>query len=313
MNILFNKTGVNASSEFKALMGFIDVDIKFQNIKSDVLSATREVVDVVGRDIYNIAFNAYQSGNAEKESLIYHFQLPIAINAYRMYAPNNDIAHTGNGRKMRKTDNETVPFEWMIDRDNEALERKYYRALDELIRFLEETEPDWLQSEAYKKLQQSIFKTTDAFDEFFVIDSRLLLIKLQPGIRQCLQNDIKPRIGAEKLQLLLAENISPDLEELAFVVKAACAYYALSWAMPRLSVNLFPKGIIQGYVAEQQTTQAKSVADGNSLAFAKQYFENDYRQYLARIEEIIKKSLPADESDDDFLEDFITGKNFIST
>jgi hypothetical protein len=33
------------------------------------------------------------------------------------------LAHTSNGRKMRQDDNQKLPFQWMIDNDNAALEK----------------------------------------------------------------------------------------------------------------------------------------------------------------------------------------------
>jgi len=312
MNVLFNRTGdSSASTELKQCLSFIDVDIKYTNIKPDVLTATRELIELIGREVYNIAYTDYNSKTDDKTELVFMMRYAIAINAYRMYAPNNDIAHTSNGRKMRQDTNEKQAFEWMIDRDNEALERKYYRALDDLLHYLEETEPTWKDSDAYKKLQESIFKTTDDFNEHFPIGSRLLLIKLQPGIKQCLRNEIKLRIGNDALNELLKGNITANQEELYYMVKQACAYYALSWAMPRLSVQLFPQGVLQAYVGEQNTTQAKQIAAGNYLAYAKQYFEKDFNQAIAHIETILKKSQPYD--DTDCFDDFFSGKNFIST
>ena len=311
MNVLFNREGdAKASTELKELLSFIDIDIKYNKIKSDVLTATREVIAIVGKEVYDIAFNDYKNKVDEKTDLLYYLRYPIAINAYRLYAPNNDIAHTANGRKMRQDSNEKQAFEWMIDRDNEMLERKYYRAVDDLLHYLEESEPNWKTTNAYTKLQQSIFKTTDEFNEHFKIDSRLLLLYLQPGIKQCLTTEIKARIGAVVLNSIITEAVTPDLEELQFFVKQACAFYAMAWAMPRLSLRLFPEGVLQSYVGDRATTQAKQVASGNALTFAKQYFENDYKQAIAKIETIIKASQPI--TDADFIDDSFTGSNFIS-
>lgn len=312
MNVLFNRENdAKASTELKDVLTFIDIDLKYKHIKSDVLTATRELISIVGKDIYDIAYNDYKANTNEKEDLVLLMRIPIAVNAYRMYAPNNDIAHTTNGRKMRQDDNQKQAFEWMIDRDNEMLERKYYRAIDDLLHYLEESEEDWKESEAYKKLQQSIFKTTDDFNEHFNIDSRFMLLKLQPGIKQCLQHEIKVRVGSEVLENIINETVDPDQVELQFAIKQACAYYALAWSMPRLSVQLFPQGILQSYVGDRATTQSKQVAPGMALAFAKENFENDFKKAIASIETIIKASQPT--TSEGFVDATITGSNFIST
>src|SRR5690606_14390323 len=132
---------------------------------------------------------------------LYLVRYPIIIKAYSLYAPNNDVSHTNNGRKMRNTDNEKHAFQWMIDNDNKALEKRYYRAVDDLLIDLEK-EDNWKSTEAYKKVNKLFIKTADQFDEYFRIESRLILLMLEPGIRQCEQNEILPRIGKDKFTTL---------------------------------------------------------------------------------------------------------------
>lgn len=312
MDILFNRdNNSKASTELKELLSFLDIDLKYEKMQSDIISATREVINLIGSDIYAIAYTDYSTKADLKKDLVFHIRYAIAIKAYRMLAPNIDLAHTNNGRKMRQDDNQKQAFEWMIDRDNESLERKYYRALDDLLHYLEETEPTWKNSDAYKKLQESIFKTTADFDEHFSIKSRLTLLNLLPGIKLCLQHEIKVRVGSEVLENIINENVAPDQVELQFAVKQACAYYALAWAMPRLSIQLFPEGILQPYVGERATTQSKQVASGMALAFAKENFEKDFKKAIASIETIMKASQPS--TPEDFVDATIKGSNFIST
>lgn len=311
MKVLFNRDGEGrASSELKECLSFLDVDISYKQIKFDVFTATRELIKLIGEDIYNIAYQDYSTKTDNQKDLVDYMRYAISLNAYRMYAPNNDIAHTSNGRKMRQDEFEKQAFEWMIDRDNESLERKYYRSLDDLLHYLEESVPEWKTSEANKKLQESIFKTTDEFDEHFYIGSRLLLMKLQPGIKQCLSYEIKPKIGSDRLDSLL-KSVDPESEELLYMVQQACAYSALAWAMPRLSVQMFPDGIIQSYISDRTTTQSKQVAPGNALAFAKENFEKDFNKAIVKIETILAAG--QEYNPDDYIDDSFTGSNFIST
>lgn len=313
MKVLFNKTGQNGSTELKNLLGFLDVDIKYSNIKSDIQTATREVRSLVGKEVFDKAYDAYVANSTEQnlEELINYLRYPIAIGAYRMYAPNADLAHTANGRKMRVDDHEKNAFEWMIDRDNEALERKYYRALDDLLLFLEETETGgWKESVEYKKLKNSLFKTTDDFDEHFPIQSRLLLIRMIPGINQCLEHEIKPRLGNLVNEILSGE-VQIENQELVFYVKQACAFYALSWVLPRFSVQMFPEGVLQRFTSDRVTSQAKQVPQLNEIAWAKECFEADFKKAIAKIEIIQRKDL--DEAKEVSLQDLISGSNFLST
>lgn len=308
MKALFNKNE-NASDELKELLGFLDVAIKYKNIKQEINASTREIQTLLSKPIYDQLYADYIEGR--ENDLIELVQYPIALNAYRQYAPNGDVSHTNNGRRMRMDENEKQAFEWLLDRDNNALERKYYRALDTLINYLIENHSEWKNTEAYSQLASSIFKTTEEFDTIFPINSRFLLLKLIPGVKRCLDFDIKSRITPQQMKSLLSkpEELDP---ELVTIIKTACAYYALAWAMPRLSVQLFPEGMLQGYVSDKITTQSRKPTLKNELAYARENFENDYKEYLLKLEEFVspQKTVQSTEST---LQMHIAGDKYLST
>lgn len=283
MKTLFNKSS-NGQNEIAELLGFTDKDIKYSKMKQEISTATRDIIKIIGKEAFDKAYNLYKEGS---DALVIELiQYPIAIDAYRKYAPNNDVSHTNNGRRMRFDDHEKQAFEWLIERDNQAMERKYYRSVDTLISHLYEEEESWKESDSFKKLSKSLFKTTDEFDDIFPIESRLLLLKLQPGIRQCLDYEILPIIGKENFDKIIKGSEVPD--RVLDVVKSACAFYSLAWAMPRLSVQLFPEGILQSYVSDQLTTRGRKPPAKNELAYAKENFERDYKRALVELEGLMK-------------------------
>jgi hypothetical protein len=91
------------------------------------------------------------------------------------------------GEKCAKTKEKTT-FQWMLDNDNAALEKRYYRALDDLIKFLDRSKVEteltttlytiWTNSEAFKATHHLMIRTVKEFDSVFPINSRLLLLKL---------------------------------------------------------------------------------------------------------------------------------------
>jgi hypothetical protein len=312
MNLLFNleiiegKGTVKGNKELKELMGFIDADLKLKNLIPDIITATNDVIDLIGIEVYNKAIAAYANETIadEDKAFIYAVRYPIAVNAYRLYAPNNDISHTNDGRKHRQEEGQKLPWEWMLDRDNAALEKRYYRALDDLIKFLDRSKVEfeltttlytiWTNSEAYKKTQKLFIRTVAEFDEFFTIQSRLLLIKLAPAISECEQYEILPRIGKEKhsaLKLALMENTAitdaADIE-LIRLIRQASVSYSLAWSMTRLSVQLYPEGVLQHVTSEKATTRGAKPAQKNETQEARQAFEVDYKRALLSIEKLLE-------------------------
>lgn len=314
MELLFQTTGSTGNTELKELMGFIDADLKLKNLIPDLITATNDVIDLVGIEVYNKAVTAYANGTIAKENkaFIYAVRYPIAVQAYRLYAPDNDVSHTNNGRKQRQDDGEKLPWEWMLDRSNASMEKRYYRALDDLIKFLDRSKVEtetaetlytiWTSSEAYQKTQKLFIRTVEEFDRFFPIQSRLLMIKLAPGISDCEQYEILPRIGQEKnsaLKLALKENTpitdATDLE-LIRLIRQASVTYSLAWAMPRLSVQLYPEGVLQHVTSDKATTRGAKPTLMNETQEARQAFEVDYKRALLAIEKLLEPPPLLDET-----------------
>lgn len=309
MKLLFNTEDEN-SEELKDLLGFVDKDLNAINYRADLKTATNELIDLVGQEIYDKAVELYltEDISEEDEEFLYVIRYPIAVNAHRMMIPSSDLAHTNNGRKMRQDEKEKLPFEWMIDRDNANLERRYYRALDELIKYLDKQplisplKALWINSEAFKTTNDLFIRTVAQFDKFFTISSRLLLIKLSPGISDCELYDIRPRIGLGKFsefKLKLKSSIEivepSDLELLNLIRKASVAS-AMAWAMNRLSVQLFPEGVLQHYTSDRATTIGKKPTLKNETEVARQAFESDKAKAIMEIERLLAPAPTVDET-----------------
>lgn len=296
MKLLFKKD--RDTEEIKDLLGFVDSDINVVNMWADLRTATSELCDIIGVELYNLAQTYYEEDleedNIETEFL-HLIRYPIALNGYRLNAPSSDLAHTNNGRKMRVDSETKLPFEWMIDRDNASMEKAYFRALDQLLKFLDqqplvsEIGAKWFGSETFKKTNQFFVSSTVVFDSVFPINSRLLYLKLVPGIEDCELYQIKGRIG-EKWATLKGYNPlnivdAPQQDlDLLRMIRRACVFSAMAWAMPRLSVNIYPEGVLQHYTSDRQTTQGKKPPLKSETEAARQAFKNDADKALREIE-----------------------------
>lgn len=314
MQLLFQTTGTGGNTEIKTLLGALDADIKIQNLIPDLITSTNDVIDLIGIEVYNKAVEAYAAGETADEDklFVYSVRYPIAVNAYRLFAPSNDIAHTNNGRKMKQDDSEKLPFQWMIDADNAAMEKRYYRALDDLIKFLDRSKVEdeltttlytiWTNSDAFIATQKLFIRTVSEFDDCFPIQSRLLLIKLAPGISKCEQYEIRPRLGVDKFNALktaLKSNTAiTDATDLTLIrlIREASAAYSLAWAMPRLSVQLYPEGVLQHVTSEKATTKGAKPTLKNETEAARQAFMEDANRAFVEIEKLLEPPLAIDET-----------------
>lgn len=293
MKILFTLDEAG-SDDLKELLGALDSDFKIKNLKSDIRSATDEIIEIISPEIYDQVIEIYDKDEQDEKGkeFLYRTKLAIAINAYRNFAPDNDLGHTNSGRVARTEEHQKVPFEWQIDRSNKSLERKYYKAVDALLLFLDLNIDAWKETQVYKDSHKLFVRTTKDFDSYFSIDrSRLLMIKLMPGIRLAETSDIKPRIGKvlfEEMKTNLRTDVKVD-EELLEKIKEACVYKALAWGMGRLSAQLFPEGVLQYKGSDRLSTQGKGPTLKSEPEAAAQKFEYDASRALLDIENIIEE------------------------
>ena len=127
------------------------------------------------------------------------------------------------------------------------------------------------------------------------------MIKLAPGISDCEQYEILPRIGKEKhsaLKLALSENTAitdaTDIE-LIRLIRQASVSYSLAWSMPRLSVQLYPEGVLQHVTSDRMTTRGAKPTLMNETQEARQAFEVDYKRALLAIEKLLEPAPLLDE------------------
>ena len=75
MKLLFQTAGTAGNTELKELLGFIDGDLKLKNLIPDIITATNDVIDLVGIEVYNQAVLAYSEGTIADEYKAFVFAI----------------------------------------------------------------------------------------------------------------------------------------------------------------------------------------------------------------------------------------------
>lgn len=295
MDLLFGKTPGNEQAELKLSLGFIDADISFNKIKPDLRTATSKLIEVIGKPTYEGIVAEYKKPTPTELDLIELAQYAVATAAYRLYAPANDLQHGNNGRKMLTDEHSKTPFEHMIVASNDDIEKRSFRALDELIKYMDADYVLWKASAQYKASHKLFVRTTAEYDLHYVMNSRLLLIKLQPGMALAEKREILPRITREVFDVLKAKrngtNTTPLTETeqvLLPLIQEACVYSSLSWGIPRLQATLFPEGILQSIRSDRATIKGRTAFQGNQVDQLSQLFKEDSARVLMEIEKVLK-------------------------
>ena len=254
--MIFNRDS-NGAEELHLITGNYYASNDFLLIEQDIRDATDDVARTIGRPLMEKVDKAYNSISSEDlpdaDTLIPLVQRPVALLACVRFFRRNDVSHEDSGRKVKVStdDSEKIPWEWQLDRDDEVHMEQYYRSMERLIAYLNDTKnKDWLDTESVKLAETLIIRSADAFERYFPIQSsaRLYLL-LVPFIREVQIRAIRPAYGAEKWPELLGDTAVPETDT-HFAACKATALLAMSQAIRRMPLQLIPSGVIRGYLAE---------------------------------------------------------------
>lgn len=286
--MIFNKYSIG-SNELRSLLGSYYRNNDFSKIIPDIQLAETEICKYIGDALFDKIEKAYNEtfveGSDENglgdmlNDLIPYVQLPVAIlAAFNMYR-QNDISHEDSGRKVKiDPENEKIPWEWQLKRDDEIQLDRYYQAIDRLIRKLDSLEDfdDWQNSEQ-KKLANSLFiNNADTFDMYFPINKsgRMYMILL-PFIREAERKYIKPALGEDYTKYLEADDLEPEEEAIREYILAPIPLLAMSIAVKRLPLGIIPQGVVRNYIDGSQTMNGANAAAVSDIhTISKQLFRD---------------------------------------
>lgn len=325
--MLFNKDS-NGTAELKKLIGYLYADVNFDNLKTDIILAEEEIIRLVGQAVYRRALKHYHSssfnpdaeditdnyssgsgsasGSGEPsdldDNLVLYIQLPVAINAALEFVKSQDVSHEDTGRKVKiDTDNEKIPFEWMLSRDNANQLRKYYKTVDRLIQFLEDYEDyisEWKDSASQQMARELFIKNAREFNNIYPIDnSRRFFVTILPFIKEAERVYIKPSITDSLYDEIKAElvdgNVSAANRIVLDYINNSLALYSLSIAVKRLDFDAIPECIYQNYITERVYSNNVSAGKGSDALSVKQNLsrslELDAQMRLANLQDYLTK------------------------
>lgn len=249
--MIFNKEN-NGAKELREITGNYYANNDFNKIKGDIEAATEELMFLIGEGVIEKAEEAYANSDSNSSELVRKVQRPIAILAtLRMYQ-KNDLSHEDDGRKFKVTTDagEKLPWEWQLDRDDALHLEEYYRSVDSLIRYLNDQKlEEWLDTGWCKLAEQLIIRNGIAFDSYFPIEkSERMYLLLVPFIREAQRLTIKRAYGTGWDELLKEETVPES--DAHFAACMAVALLAMSTALRRLPLRVFPGGVVRGYMAK---------------------------------------------------------------
>jgi hypothetical protein len=276
MKILFNKEAGD-SSELLAVTGINDASLDIAQFWPYIRMATREIVKIIGEANYQKGVVAYEAHDFEDEFLQL-LRYPIALDAVRKIAPLTDLKITENGRQFRSDDHHKAPWQWQIEKSDAENEKAYYRTLDELISFIVDAD-DMEESEYMQQFTGLFVPNIREFEKYMNINnSHLLYYKLAPSMRAFEEDEIIARVGNKFLEYKNQKNT-----RIYRLIQNACVHHAMADGIKKLSLQLFPEGLMKAEV------EKKKSASGYDVEATALYYEKKADVYLLSLEQEVSK------------------------
>ena len=239
---------IESAAQLRALTGNYYANNDFQKVQGDIDQAADELGRLIG---YAIIAKAEQADEGDRLRLL--VQRPVAILACLRLYQKNDLSHEDDGRKFKvSTDGgDKLPWEWQLDRDDAIQLETYYRAVDTLIDYLNEQQPEeWTGSRLYRETQSLIVRNAADMDRYYPIQrSGRTFLLLVPFIREAQLMTVQDAYGAGWKDLL-AEDMDKEETAAHYAACMATCLLAMATALTRLPLKLLPCGVVRGYLAE---------------------------------------------------------------
>lgn len=279
--MLFNKDN-NGSQELYELTGSFYASTSFRSIASEVDHATKEVERLVGPEIIKKAEEEYMSGNMEDTAFLNAVRMPIAVLAVANFTRQNIVSHEDTGSKIKVDDNEKVPFEWMIDRDNREQRERYYRSLDALYAFLIAGDYEWKGKAAAGKC---IVPGLAEFESVYPLNgSYYAFYMFQPLLMDIQRRKLQTFISEKDIEAAIAEPGSA----LAAAMREFVVLGALIKGVKRWSVAMFPLEVARSFSPSYQGNNETSAATIKEI----EWFIGKMEEQMAEAEKEVLKLAP---------------------
>ncbi|WP_439473831.1 DUF6712 family protein [Algoriphagus formosus] len=324
--MLINKSG-NGAEELQQLTSSFYANNDFDRASTLWILEENQMTKLVGGDLMARALNHYNSVDFQKENasaeeakndkLVQLLQIPIAYRTTLRYYQLNTVSHETSGRKVKiDRTNESMAWEWMIDKDDDAQRRMAHETTDMLIDWLETNKiAEWMNSENRKASRELFVNSIAIFQQAYpmVDHSQSFFYTVVPFLREIQNHVLKKALGTHYTPLLQRwtsgetesgsesagggiPSVDEEQEEfydsLLRYVQTVQPLLAMVIAVKRLSVQVMPEGVVQHFRSMVQSRNASQIPLKDILDIHIKNLNDDARELLDDIKVFIRSADP---------------------
>lgn len=233
------------------------------DLQSDLSAAENDWLrdELLGNDTYDYLHTAYKDSiktphptalGAKEKELLQKCCDVIAPMAFANYLPFAQGKAGQSGIMVIENEEFRPAPKWMVEQQIESAIEKAYKAMERLLRFLEDENTyfvDWTISPQATLYKNGFIWNASEFDKFVKINkSRRLFSKIQPSMDWIEETKIKPLMGDTLFNTIITElrsgTVSPDNNLLLPFIKRAVACLSFNIAAHSLRLITSDNGFL---------------------------------------------------------------------
>lgn len=278
--------------ELQQLTGIYLASNDFSVIASELADATNAVAALVGAAVIEAAEEGYNYG--ADNPLTFAVRKAVAVLAVSRHTRNNLLSHGDNGAKVVADQNEKVPFEWMVDRDQQAQQERWYRSMDALYKVLEDTqEASWMDSDIRKQYKASIVRSLQEFEMVYPVDGSYYVYYMLQNLVIEAQPKIRRMVGAEVWDVMVGDRPQELHKALLPLCRRYAILSALITAVRRWNLEVFPIAIARRFAPTYQGNRSSRVALKEEMDAFVEGIEGQLEDVREEIAEELQEGNPA--------------------
>lgn len=324
--MLINKNN-NGAEELQQLTSSYYANNDFDRARTLWTLEENKMTALVGGDLMARALTHYNSAAFQKENpspeeakndkLVNLLQIPIAYRTTLRYYQLNTVSHETSGRKVKiDRENESMAWEWMIDRDDDAQLRMAHETTDMLIDWLETNKiAEWMNSDNRRASRELFVNSIGIFQRAYpMVDySQSFFYTAVPFLREVQNHVLKKALGIHYTPLLerwtsgepgsgsgsegggipsVDEELEDFYDKLLSHVQIVQPLLCMVIAVKRLSLQVMPEGVVQHFKSMVQSRNASQIPLKDIIQLHADNLDKDARELLDEIKVLIRSADP---------------------
>lgn len=292
---------IDEVKRYVAVASNLDIDSLMPDL-TDV--EQRHILPILDITTYNALQTAYDNNTlaTEQEQLLKKIQKAISNIALEQYSSLAQLDFSDSGIRQMQSDTHVAAKQWQIDDIRVAFFMKGYRAMDDVLAYLEQEKvyfATWAASPNYTVNKKFIVSDANTFNLWHNIEeSRKTFISLMPSMRIVETLKVKKQLGTALYNRVKAEilsgTISTDIANVLELLQPAVVKWTIMKAIDEKILTIMHDGLyVRNSKADFFSNREKLKTDAQERQYLRDAVEKDAESFIVELKNYLNTTATA--------------------